>query len=152
MRLSAAMFLAPALLSGCAPQYIERTAVSEADIPVRQAFFAERPEMLDSAFRESCMPPERNVRQVSPDIVQCRIVPSAHAAAYLLLTYDGDLVPPSMVVQKRTQARDGGYLVEMSYFAEVTQKSGAPRRIYEPRRSMDRLLDRLLESTGGTPL
>ncbi len=151
MTLLKSALLLPCLLLACGPQYVERVAAPGEVLPARQAFFAQRPDALDEAFRASCAPPIRAVRQITRDTVQCRIIPRPEAAAYLLLNFDGALEAPSMVVQKRTRRAEGGYLVELSYFAEVTQKSGYPRRIYESRRDMDRLLDRLLESTGGTP-
>ncbi|MEL6449640.1 MAG: hypothetical protein AAFQ19_00150 [Pseudomonadota bacterium] len=82
-------------------------------------------------------------------MIQCRILPPPDVAAFLLLQYDGALEAPTLVVQKETDPADGTYVVELSYFAEVVQKSGKPRRIYFKQRELDRLMDQLLAATGG---
>ncbi|MEL7133892.1 MAG: hypothetical protein AAGK77_15940, partial [Pseudomonadota bacterium] len=68
-----------------------------------------------------------------------------------VLQYDGALVAPTLVVQKETAP--GGtnrpFVVELSYFAEVIQKSGSARRIYFRQRALDTLMDDLLAATGG---
>ena len=137
-------------LSACAPQYVETVAASEQDLPVRRAVFPIQPEPLETAFRASCDSPGDVFRTVSRSVVQCRILPPPDLAAFLLLQYDGALEAPTLVVQKKTNNTDGTYLVELSYFAEVVQKSGNPRRIYFRQRSVDRLMDQLLAATGGT--
>ncbi len=136
-------------LTACAPQYVATVATSEQDLPVRRAAFATQPEQLDSAFRSSCDSPGDEVRQVSGGIVQCRILPPPDLAAYLLLQFDGALETPILVIQKQTDREDGGFVVELSYFAEVVQKSGKPRRIYFKQRALDGLMDELLTATGG---
>ncbi|MEP6197061.1 MAG: hypothetical protein ABJ162_01530 [Erythrobacter sp.] len=70
-------------------------------------------------------------------------------AAFLLVQYDGALEAPTLVVQKQTDADADAFVVELSYFAEVVQKSGNPRRIYFKQRSLDQLMDQLLVATGG---
>ncbi len=122
---------------------------SEQDLPVRRAFFEQMPEPLDDAFRANCDSPGDQIMQVSRTVVQCRILPPPDMAAFLVLQYDGALEAPALVVQKETDAIDDRFLVEMSYFAEVIQKSGNPRRIYFKQRSLDRLMDELLQATGG---
>lgn len=136
--------------AGCAPQYVETLATSEQDLPVRRAIFAESPGPLDEAFRSSCDSPGDKIKDISTSVVQCRILPPPDVAAFLVLQYDGALEAPILVVQKETGQADETYVVEMSYFAEVIQKSGKPRRIYFKQRSLDRLMDGLLEATGGT--
>lgn len=136
-------------LAACAPQYVETVATSEQDLPVRRAIFADEPEPLDDAFRSSCDAPGDKIRQVSQGVVQCRIVPPPDVAAFLLLQFDGALEAPTLVVQKETAQSEEAYVVELSYFAEVIQKSGYPRRIYFKQRNLDRLMDRLLTATGG---
>ncbi|WP_415920775.1 hypothetical protein [Tateyamaria sp. SN6-1] len=105
---------------------------------------------MDAAFRSSCDSPGDELRQVSRDVVQCRIPPPPDVAAFLLLQYDGALAAPTLIVQKETE-RDaaGAFVVELSYFAEVIQKSGNARRIYFRQRSLDTLMDQLLQATGG---
>ncbi|WP_420011598.1 hypothetical protein [Tateyamaria sp.] len=107
------------------------------------------PEPLDDAFRANCDSPGDQIMQVSRTVVQCRILPPPDMAAFLVLQYDGALEAPALVVQKETDAIDDRFLVEMSYFAEVIQKSGNPRRIYFKQRSLDRLMAELLQATGG---
>lgn len=136
-------------LAACAPQYIETVATSEQDLPVRRAVFAAEPEPLDTAFRSSCDAPGDEIRQVSRNVVQCRILPPPDVAAFLLLQYDGALEAPTLVVQKQTARQEQAYVVELSYFAEVIQKSGYPRRIYFKQQNLDRLMDQLLTATGG---
>ncbi|MEO0863638.1 MAG: hypothetical protein AAFY39_03430 [Pseudomonadota bacterium] len=137
-------------LSACAPQYVETIATSEQDLPVRSAVFANSPDSLDMAFRDSCAAPGDKLLQVNRSTVQCRIPPPPDVAAFLVLQYDGALEAPTLVVQKETDKADAGFEVKLSYFAEVIQKSGNPRRIYFKQRSLDGLMDNLLEATGGT--
>ncbi len=54
-----------------------------------------------------------------------------------------------LIIQKDTKPEGDGLLVEMSYFAEVVQKSGAPRRIYFKQPRLDALVDSMLQSAGG---
>ena len=54
-----------------------------------------------------------------------------------------------LVVQKETDSDADAFVVELSYFAEVIQKSGNPRRIYFKQRGLDQLMDQLLVATGG---
>ncbi|WP_299042324.1 hypothetical protein [uncultured Tateyamaria sp.] len=137
-------------LSACAPQYVETVVTDEQDLPVRRATFAANPEPLDSAFRSSCDAPGDELRNISRSIVQCRILPPPDVAAFLLLQYDGALEAPTLVVQKETEKADQQFVVELSYFAEVIQKSGNPRRIYIKQKALDQLMDQLLIATGGT--
>jgi hypothetical protein len=137
-------------LGACAPQYVETLVATDQDLPVRRAIFAAPPEPLDVAFRSSCDAPGDELRQVSGSVVQCRILPPPDVAAFLLLQYDGALEAPTLVVQKETDNEDSGFVVELSYFAEVVQKSGNARRIYFKQRALDNLMDQLLSATGGT--
>ncbi|MEM6759656.1 MAG: hypothetical protein AAF601_09290 [Pseudomonadota bacterium] len=138
-----------AALSACAPQYVETVASDPSDIPVRRATFAADPAPLDAAFRASCDTPGDEIRQISRGVLQCRIPPPPDLAAFLVLQYDGALAAPTLVVQKETEQAVDSVVVELSYFAEVVQKSGNPRRIYFRQRSLDALMDALLEATGG---
>lgn len=137
-------------LSACAPQYVETVLEPGQDLPVRRALFDTAPAPLDAAFRSSCDSPGDELRQISRAVVQCRILPPPDVAAFLLLQYDGALEAPILVVQKETDQADGNFVVELSYFAEVIQKSGNPRRIYFKQPDLDGLMDRLLAATGGT--
>lgn len=139
------------LVAACAPQYEERTIRNPQDLPARVAKFESRPTTLDSAFEAACNTPGDRFLKMSRDLVQCRIPPSPDMAAFLVLQYDGALEAPTLVMQKRTSAHQDDYIVEMSYFAEVRQKSGGARKIYFKQRRMDRMVDQLLSSTGGTP-
>ncbi len=137
-------------LTACAPQYVETVVADEQDLPVRRAIFEENPQPLDAAFRSSCDSPGDELRVVSSRVVQCRIPPPPDVAAFLVLQYDGALAAPTLVVQKETgRGSDSGFVVELSYFAEVIQKSGNPRRIYFKQRTLDSLMDELLTATGG---
>ena len=136
-------------LCGCAPQYVETIASSDQDLPVRRAIFEQTPAPLDVAFRSSCDSPGDELREISGSVVQCRILPPPDLAAFLLVQYDGALEAPMLVVQKETDADADAFVVELSYFAEVIQKSGNPRRIYFKQRGLDQLMDQLLVATGG---
>lgn len=136
-------------LGACAPQYVETIATTEQDLPVRRAVFEQAPQPLDAAFRSSCDSPGDVLRQVSRSVVQCRILPPPDLAAFLVLQYDGALQAPTLVVQKQTDRDADEFVVELSYFAEVVQKSGNPRRIYFKQRDLDALMDQLLQATGG---
>jgi len=137
-------------LGACAPQYVETIATSEQDLPVRRAVFDQEPEPLNLAFRSSCDSPGDEFREISRSVVQCRILPPPDLAAFLVLQYDGALAAPTLVIQKETGRDADAFVVELSYFAEVVQKSGNTRRIYFKQRSLDSLMDRLLAATGGT--
>ncbi len=137
-------------LCACAPQYVETLVEPGQDLPVRRAVFEESPKPLDAAFRSSCDSPGDTLKQVSRAVIQCRILPPPDVAAFLVLQYDGALEAPTLVVQKETATSDGNVVVELSYFAEVVQKSGNPRRIYFKQPELDRLMDQLLAATGGT--
>ena len=137
-------------LGACAPQYVETIATSEQDLPVRRAVFDQEPEPLNLAFRSSCDSPGDEFREISRAVVQCRILPPPDLAAFLVLQYDGALAAPTLVIQKETGRDADAFVVELSYFAEVVQKSGNTRRIYFKQRSLDSLMDRLLAATGGT--
>lgn len=136
-------------LGACAPQYLETIATSDQDLPVRRAIFEQDPAPLDEAFRSSCDSPGDVLRVVSASVVQCRILPPPDFAAFLVLQYDGALQAPSLVVQKETGRDAEEFVVELSYFAEVVQKSGNARRIYFKQRDLDALMDQLLSATGG---
>lgn len=138
-------------LGACAPQYVETIATSAQELPVRRAVFEQPPAPLDVAFRSSCDSPGDELRQVSRTVVQCRILPPPDMAAFLVLQYDGALQAPTLIVQKETDREGDGFIVELSYFAEVVQKSGTPRRIYFKQRKLDALMDQLLAATGGVP-
>lgn len=137
-------------VGACAPQYVETIATDGQDLPVRSAVFAQSPAQLDQAFRSSCDSPGDVLRQVSRSVVQCRILPPPDLAAFLVLQYNGALEAPTLVVQKETEPEADTFVVELSYFAEVVQKSGNARRIYFKQRDLDQLMDRLLTATGGT--
>lgn len=136
-------------LCGCAPQYVETIAAPGQDLPVRRAIFEQTPAPLDQAFRSSCDSPGDELRVISRSVVQCRILPPPDLAAFLLVQYDGALEAPTLVVQKETGSDADSFVVELSYFAEVVQKSGNARRIYFKQRSLDQLMDQLLVATGG---
>lgn len=138
-------------LTACAPQDVVTVAASEQDLPVRSALYASAPNELDTAFRLLCDSPGDELRRVSRSVVQCRILPRPDLAAFLLLEFNGALEAPTLVLQKQTSEVDGQYVVEISRFAEVVQKSGNPRRIYFKNRSFDELIDELLEKSGGLP-
>ena len=137
-------------LGACTTQYVETVVTSDQDLPVRRAVFDTAPEPLETAFRSSCDAPGDEFRQVSRTVVQCRILPPPDVAAFLVLQYDGALEAPTLVVQKETEATPDAFVVELSYFAEVVQKSGNPRRIYIRQRGLDQVMDQLLVATGGT--
>lgn len=137
------------VLGACAPQYVETIATSPQDLPVRRAVFDQKPEPLDMAFRSSCDSPGDELRVISRSVLQCRILPPPDLAAFLVLQYDGALTAPSLVVQKETGKDADDFVVELSYFAEVVQKSGNPRRIYFKQRDLEVLMDQLLVATGG---
>ncbi|UOA27529.1 hypothetical protein [Pseudosulfitobacter sp. DSM 107133] len=144
--------LLPILLAACSPQYVETTVSNPQDLPVRRALFAQDPTGLHEAFRAACDSPGDILATPARGIVQCRTLPTPDFAAFLLLEYDGALKTPTVVMQKQQRRTDAGpqsTLVEFSYFAEVPQKSGTPRRIYYKDRQLDHLLDQMMRAAGG---
>ncbi|MEM6310739.1 MAG: hypothetical protein AAF754_11870 [Pseudomonadota bacterium] len=138
------------LAIGCAPQYIETTADSPQDVPARRAIFATNPAGLDTAFKDGCSSPGDTITRPNARTLRCNIVPTPQSAAFLLLEFDAKLEPPKMVVEKVTRQLSDCVLVEFSYFAEITAKSGKPQRVYIPNRSLDRRLDQILRASGGS--
>ncbi|MEL6467011.1 MAG: hypothetical protein AAFQ58_18775 [Pseudomonadota bacterium] len=138
-----------AALSACAPQYVERVVTDEQDLPVRRAIYQTEVDSVDKAFIKLCDAPGDEVRRFDGDIVQCRSSPTPDFAAFLLLQFDAALEPPTLVVRKKVRKQDEAFEVEMSYFAEITQKSGEPQRIYLRLPEIDAILDGFLRITGG---
>lgn len=136
-------------LAACGPQYVANVVTSEDEIPARAAYFTEEPLQLAEVFRAGCDSPGDEFATLGNGVVQCRIPPTPDLAAFLLLTFDGALEVPMLIIQKDTKPEGDGLLVEMSYFAEVVQKSGAPRRIYFKQPRLDALVDSMLQSAGG---
>lgn len=147
-------FLALLLLgaAACAPQYTERTAEPGTTLPVNEARFAERPELLHMAFRDSCQGPTDSYAKLSGDKARCQMIPPPDVAAGLLVRFDGALDIPKIVVERSTRAVEGGYVVGISYFATVPKKSGNRQRVYLRSRDLDRTIERLFLAFGGTPL
>ena len=139
------------VLTGCAPQLVVSIAKSEGDIPVRRAVFEEPPEVFTLAFREGCNGPGETYRRVSPTTDQCLLPPSPDVAAWLLLQFAAALETPTIVAQKKSTPTTDGTLIEISYFAEITAKSGTPQRIYFRDRDLDRTTDLMLRIWGGRP-
>lgn len=137
------------MISACAPQYVGSIAASEEELPVRRALFDAPPKVLNDAFRAGCQAPGDEFRAISRDVEQCLVPPSPDLAAFLVLGFDGALEVPRLIIQKRALSAPEGVLVEISYFAEVIQKSGNPRRIYFKQARLDALMDQLLRNAGG---
>lgn len=97
----------------------------------------------------ACTGPGDEFVILNKQVEQCRTLPTPDAAAFLLLTFDGALEAPLLIIEIKSSPDGPGQLVEMSYFAQVKQKSGTSRRVYFKERSVDRLLDALLQSAGG---
>ena len=136
-------------LGGCATQYVGTIAESEDDLPVRRAFFAEPPDALSDAFRAACDAPGDVFKSLNATTDQCLIPPTPDGAACLLLSVDGALEAPRLIMQKQSKPDGDGTLVEMSYFAEVPQKSGPARRVYFLQPRLDALVDSMLINAGG---
>ncbi len=142
--------LAALVLSvGCAPQYVGVVASDPQDVPRRQAAFAANPEGLDIAFKEGCNSPGDTFSRPDRKTARCNITPTPESAAFLLIEFDALLEAPKLIVQKITETRDDCYFVEMSYFAQITAKSGNPQRVYIRNRNLDRQIDLILSRSGG---
>ncbi|MEL7098946.1 MAG: hypothetical protein AAGM84_08975 [Pseudomonadota bacterium] len=138
------------LLGACTPQYVERVATSEQDLPERVAIFPGAPTVLRDSFRAACTDPGDQFVRVNRQIRQCRSLPTPDLAAFLLVQYDGALEVPKLIIQTEERGTGSSVEVGFSYFAEVTQKSGGVRRIYFRDRQLDAFIDRLLVAAGGT--
>ena len=137
-------------LSACSAEPNERVVQSLDEVPKHRAFFAEDPELLHQGFADGCSRPGDELTQVTAQITRCSIPPTPDIAAALLVRYDGALEAPKILIEKRTTKVASGYEVELTYFAEVPQKSGPPRRIYVASRRIQRQVERLLSAAGGT--
>lgn len=140
------------LISGCAPQYVERTATTDAELPVNEARFDERPERLHAAFRDSCQGPTDSYSVIGQDQARCQMIPPPDVAAGLLVQFDGALEIPKIIVERMTRPADDGFVVGISYFASVPKKSGGNQRVYLRSRDLDRTIATLFRAFGGTPL
>lgn len=137
-------------LTACAPQYVERVATPEEDLPERVATFPGAPERFNALFQAACNDPGDRFVRPTRAVRQCRSLPSPDLAAFLLVQYDGALELPTLVIQTEERPSGGPVEVGFSYFAEVPQKSGTARRIYFKDRELDAFIDQLLVSSGGT--
>ena len=142
----------PLLCAACAPQYTERTAEPNAKLPVNEARFAERPELLHMAFRDSCQGPTDSYANFGANRARCQMIPPPDVAAGLLVRFDGALDIPKIIVERETRAADDGFVVGISYFATVPKKSGASQRVYLRSRDLDRTIENLFRAFGGTPI
>lgn len=140
-------------LAACAPQDVSISQTSPQDVPVRRAAFDANPTVLHAVFQRACSDPGDEYSEPDGRTARCDSLPTAEGAAFLLLLFDAELEVPKLVMQKTTKPdADAGFVVELSYYAEITAKSGGRQRIYVPRKDMDRLLDQILAMSGGTPL
>ncbi len=140
------------LSSACAPQYVERTADPDAALPINEARFAERPERLHNAFRDSCQGPTDSYTVIGADKARCQMIPPPDVAAGLLVRFDGALAIPKIIVERVTRQAEDNYVVGISYFATVPKKSGANQRVYLRSRDLDRTIERLFRAFGGEPI
>jgi hypothetical protein len=119
---------------------------------VSEARFSEKPEILHQAFAESCKGPTDQYKVLPGGDARCQMVPSADIAASLLLRYDGALAIPYIVVERRTRLEGEAYIVGISYFATVPQKSGSLQPVYMNSPQLNRTFDNLFRAFGGTPI
>lgn len=138
-----------AFLTACTPQDVALRDSGAQNLPSRRAYFATDPAELHSAFRSVCDAPGDQFTQPDRQTAICRFLPSPALAAYLLTRYDGKIEVPKLVVQKITRDAETGVEIEISYYAEVAQKSGQLRRIYAPNPTLDRRIDKMLRVAGG---
>lgn len=140
------------LIAACAPQYTETFVTPGTPLPVNEARFTDRPELLHMAFRESCQGPADSYKTLGRDRVQCQTVPPPDVAAGLLLRYDGALDVPHIVVERQTRQVENGFIVAISYFASVPKRSGNDQRIYLRSRDLDLTIAELFRAFGGEPI
>lgn len=140
------------LIAACSPQYTETRAQPGDSLPVNEARFLKEPELLHEAFAASCQGPTDDYKQVNPSMARCKMVPSPDIAASLIVRYDGALEIPHIVVEQRTRAEGEAYIVGISYFASVPQKSGALQRVYLNSPQLNRTFDQLFRAFGGEPI
>jgi hypothetical protein len=127
-------------------------ATPDTVLPVSKARFDSRPDQFYAAFAASCQGPADEYRTLGRDSAQCRMKPTPEIAAGLIFRYDGALEIPRIVVEQKTEQKDGNVVVSISYFATVPQKSGGQQRVYLRSRQLDRDFDNLFRLFGGTPI
>ncbi len=137
--------------AGCASTLVATIPEDPQDVPARRALYAANPEGLDEAFAAGCNAPGDTFSKPDRRTAQCDIVPTPESAAFLLTLFDAKLEAPKLIVQKLTDTTQDGVLVELSYYAIITAKSGRPQRVYFQNRTLDRRLDALLRGFGGEP-
>lgn len=140
------------LIAACSPQYTETRAKPGDPLPINEARFAEAPDLLHEAFAASCQGPTDDYKIVSTNTARCKMVPSPDIAASLIVRYDGALEVPHIVVERQTRSDADGYVVGISYFATVPQKSGALQRVYLNSPQLNRTFDQLFRAFGGSPI
>ncbi len=150
--LRASVLIASGCLAACAPQFSETRLAPGAPLPVNEARFAETPELLHDAFRDSCQGPNDDYKPLGRNGARCRILPPPDIAAQLLLRYDGALEVPYIIVERKTRQDDDGVVVSVGYFASVPLKSGAEQRVYLRSNRLERTIDDLFRAFGGEPI
>lgn len=139
-------------LIGCSPNFTETEVEPGQTVRVNQALYVEEPQILYTAFRNSCDGPGSQYKELGPNGAQCRLAPTPDVAAELLLRFDGDLGIPYYFIERRTQAASEGFVVTLDYFASVPLKNGKERRVYLRSKRLDRQIDQMFVQTGGTPI
>ncbi len=140
------------LCAACAPQYTETRLEPGQAVPVNEARFAEKPEMLFQAFEAACDGPSDVYTELRGDKARCRILPPPDVAAPLLLRYDGALEIPYIFIERKLRQDEDGFVVTFDYFASVPLKSGKEQRVYLRSPRLDRNIDNLFEAFGGQPI
>lgn len=140
------------LIAACSPQYTETRAQPGDRLPVSEARFTEAPDLLHEAFAAFCQGPTDDYKTLGRDGARCKMIPSPDIAASLIVRYDGALEVPHIVVERRTRTEGDGYVVGISYFASVPQKSGALQRVYLVSPHLHRTFDELFRAFGGEPI
>lgn len=140
------------LIAACTPQYTETRLAPGESLPISEAVFTKQPDLLHQAFRAACQGPTDVYKILDRNTAHCRMVPPADIAASLIVRYDGALKVPHIVVERRTRAVEGKFVVGISYFASVPQKSGRTQRVYLRSRELDRTFQSLFRNFGGVPL
>ena len=141
-----------ALTAACAPRFTETSVAPGEALPINEARFSERPERLHQAFQESCSRPTDSYTTNGANQARCQMVPPPDIAAGLLVRFDGALEIPMIVVERVTREDEDGYVVGISYFANVPKKSGGNQRVYIRSRNLDRTIANLFRAFGGNPI
>ena len=118
----------------------------------QRARFPEYPTTLFDAVEAVCTEPADVFRKPDRNTVECRSYLSPDATAAVLVIYDGTLDDlPQMVLRFEAEPQLPDYVVEFGAFLNVPRKEGPAVRVVHRDAAVNRRMQQVMRSAGGTP-